>query len=57
MRTGDEMTEPQQQTAEILTQLEHVDQLSPSEELATYEHVLSDLTELLNVSEDRPGAV
>lgn len=52
------MTEPQHRTAEILAPLENVDQLTSSDELATYEHVLSDLTELLNAPEEHgPGAV
>ncbi|NLZ97751.1 MAG: hypothetical protein GX920_02865 [Micrococcus sp.] len=52
------MTEPRYRTAEILAQLEHVDQQRPAEELATYEHVLAQLTELLNAPEEHgPGGV
>lgn len=52
------MTEPEHRTADILEHLESVAQLRPAEELATYEHVLSQLTELLNAPEEHgPGAV
>lgn len=52
------MTEPRNRTAEILAQLEHVDQQRPAEELAIYEYVLAQLTELLNAPEEHgPGAV
>ncbi len=39
--------------AEILQQLEGVQELSPADELAAYEQVLADLTELLNAPEER----
>lgn len=52
------MTEPEYRTAEILEELESVDQLSPAEEIATYEQVLAQLTELMNAPEEQgPGAI
>lgn len=51
------MTEPERQTAEIISQLDNIDQLRPAEELQSYEAVLAQLTELLNAPEDHgPGA-
>lgn len=56
MHTGGEMADPQHRTVQILSQLEGVDQLSPSDEIATFEKVLSALTELLNAPEEQgPG--
>ncbi|WP_022870589.1 hypothetical protein [Yaniella halotolerans] len=50
------MADPQHRTVQILSQLEGVDQLSPSDEIATFEQVLSALTELLNAPEEQgPG--
>lgn len=52
------MTEPEDQTAEILAHLEGIDQLRPADELATYEHVLEQLNEMLNAPEDHgPGVI
>lgn len=52
------MIEPEYRAAEILEHLESVDQLRPAEELASYEQVLAQLTELLNAPEEQgPGVV
>lgn len=57
MPTGGVMAEAQHLTAELLAKLDGVEQLSPSAELATYEHVLGELTQLLNSPEaSGPGA-
>lgn len=52
MLTGGVMTEPERQTSKILAHLEGIDELRPAEELQTYENVLSQLTEMLNGSDD-----
>lgn len=58
MHIGGKMTQPEYQTAAILSHLEDIDQLRPAEELTTYEQVLEQLTELLNAPEEHgPGAV
>lgn len=53
------MTEqPHLQPTDILGPLEGIDELPPSEELAVYEQVLADLTELLNAPDEHaPGDV
>lgn len=57
MRTGVVMTEPTDPAVDILATLDGVDELRPAEELATYEHVLAAMTELLNAPEEHsPGA-
>lgn len=51
------MTESADPTVDILATLHGVDELRPADELATYEHVLTALTELLNAPEEHgPGA-
>ncbi|NWN88951.1 MAG: hypothetical protein HLX51_10525 [Micrococcaceae bacterium] len=51
------MTDHTHLTAEILTKIDGVDQLRPADELAAYEQVLTELTELLNAPETQgPGA-
>ena len=43
---------------QVHSALDDVDQLRPTEEIAVYEQVLSQLTELLNAPEDHgPGVV
>lgn len=46
------MRDLQNLPAEILEQLDDVHELSPAQELATYEQVLAELTELLNAPEE-----
>ena len=50
------MRDMQNLTTEIAEQLDGVAELSPADELATYERVLAELTELLNAPEEHvPG--
>lgn len=46
------MIEPERQTGHILARLQGIDELRPAEELQAYEHVLAQLTDLLNAPED-----
>ncbi|HEY4535878.1 MAG TPA: hypothetical protein VIG71_07900 [Enteractinococcus sp.] len=51
------MPELQQLSEHINARLDDVHNLSPADELARYEQVLADLTELLNAPEDHgPGS-
>ncbi|GAA2029795.1 hypothetical protein GCM10009720_07080 [Yaniella flava] len=51
------MTDHTNLTGDILAKLDGVDQLRPADELAAYEQVLTELTELLNAPETQgPGA-
>ncbi|WP_161485787.1 hypothetical protein [Enteractinococcus helveticum] len=50
------MRDLQNLPAEVAAQLADVHELSPADELATYERVLTELTELLNAPEEHgPG--
>ena len=57
MRCEGVMPELQQLSEHINALLDDVHNLSPADELARYEQVLADLTELLNAPEDHgPGS-
>ncbi len=50
------MRDVQNLSAEVAEQLADVHELSPADELATYERLLTELTELLNAPEEHgPG--
>lgn len=58
MSIGVNMSEPHDLVSQVQSALDDVDQLRPTEELAVYEQVLSQLTALLNAPEDHgPGVV
>lgn len=56
MIIGVAMRDVQNLSAEVAEQLADVHELSPADELATYERLLTELTELLNAPEEHgPG--